>query len=88
MIVSDLLISNLFPQAPAFLPDPNQECTVSGNSLAAQRLGLHTLATKGPGSIPHLGSKLIGMSKKEKKKSTRGSRIGYTFSWMVKTHRN
>ena len=40
MIVSDLLISNLLPQAPAFLSDPNQECTVSGHSLAAQRLGL------------------------------------------------
>lgn len=66
---------------------PYLNCTRVGNSLAAQRLGLHTLATKGPGSIPHLGSKLIGMSKKEKK-STRGSRIGYTFSWMVKTHKN
>lgn len=49
MIVSDLLISNLFPQAPAFLPDPNQECTVSGNSLAAQRLGLCASNTKSPG---------------------------------------
>lgn len=65
---------------------PYLNCTRVGNSLASQSLGLHTLATKGPGLIPHLESKLIGMAKK--KKCTRVSRIGYTFSWMVKTHRN
>ena len=69
---------------------PYLNCTRVGNSLAFQSLGLHTLAIKGPGLIPHLESKLIGMAKKKKYIYiyTRVSRIGYTFSWMVKTHRN